>query len=134
MTMAKHGHLVAADLRRAAPVAFRIDDSTAFAWRATDQGMQVVDGDTEATTVVELSERTFSEFIDELLTATGAVRTGRARITSGTLAGWQRWEPAIQSLCSGRENCNAAACSTSRRASCFHEGEPNVRPGVRARA
>src|SRR5262249_33134070 len=29
--------------------------------------------------------------------------TGRAKVVRGTLAGWQRWEPAIQSLCAGRE-------------------------------
>ena len=84
-------------------VAFRIDDGTAFTWVATDEGVQVVEGDADAATVVELSERTFSEFLDELLTASGAVRTGRAADHAGTLAGWQRWEPAIQSLCSGRE-------------------------------
>ena len=110
--VAKYGHLVVADLRGAEPVAFRIDDGTSFTWCASDQGVQVVEGDTGAATVVELSERTFSEFLDELLTATGAVRTGRARITTGTLAGWQRWEPAIQSLCSGREIYSAAVWET----------------------
>jgi hypothetical protein len=101
--VAKHGHLVVADVEGAAPVALRIDDGTAFTWCATERGVEVVEGDTDAATVVELSDPTFSEFLNELLTASGAVRTGRARVTRGTLDGWQRWEPALQSLCSGRE-------------------------------
>jgi len=100
---ARHGHLVVADLRGVTPLAFRTDDGVAFTWIAADDGVRVADGDAGAATVVELSEQTFSEFVSELLTASGAVRTGRARVTRGTLEDWQRWEPAIQSLCSGRE-------------------------------
>ncbi|MCX2932418.1 phytanoyl-CoA dioxygenase family protein [Mycobacterium sp. CVI_P3] len=54
-------------------------------------------------TLIELSEQAFSDFLHELLTVRGADSTGRARVVRGDLAGWQRWEPAIQSLCSGRE-------------------------------
>ena len=100
---ARHGHLVVGDLRGVAPLAFCTDDDVSFTWIATDDGVRVVEGSTGAATVVELSERTFSEFVSELLTASGAVRTGRARVTRGALDDWQRWEPAIQSLCSGRE-------------------------------
>jgi hypothetical protein len=94
--------LVVEDLRGAGPLAFRIDDGTAFTWRASARGIDVVDGSDEAETLVLLSEDTFSEFLHELLSAGGAVRTGRARTERGTVEGWQRWEPAIQSLCSGR--------------------------------
>src|SRR5690348_6233353 len=109
---ARHGHLVVADLRGAAPLAFATEDGVAFTWVASADGVRVVDGDAEAATVVELSEQTFSEFLAELLTASGAVRTGRAWVTRGALAGWQRWEPAIQSLCSGREIYRAAVWET----------------------
>ncbi|MBY0401887.1 hypothetical protein K2X89_16460, partial [Myxococcota bacterium] len=98
----RHGHLVAADLRTAAPLGFVVDDSTAFTWAPAPEGMRILEGDAKAETLVALSERTFSEFIHELLTANGAARTGRAKILRGSVAGWQRWEPAIQSLCSGR--------------------------------
>jgi ectoine hydroxylase-related dioxygenase (phytanoyl-CoA dioxygenase family) len=110
--VARHGGLVVADLRGVAPLAFRTDDGTTFTWRATGRGVEAVDGDAGGATVVELSERTFSEFLDELLTASGAVRTGRARLARGELAGWQRWEPAIQSLCSGREIYSASVWRT----------------------
>src|SRR3954447_13069381 len=98
----QHGELVVADVHDALPLAFRIEGDVAFTWCASDEGVDVVDGADAGTTVVDLSEQTFSEFINELLTASGAARPGRARVTRGSLAGWQRWEPAIQALCSGR--------------------------------
>src|SRR5262249_26140240 len=85
--VARNGHLVVDDLRGVAPLAFRSDDATAFTWIASAHGVDVVDGDAVAATVVELSEATFSEFVHELLTAAGAVRTGRARMTRGELDG-----------------------------------------------
>ena len=109
---ARHGHLVVADLCGVAPVAFCSDEGVAFTWVVSEDGVRVVEGDAAAATVVELSERTFSEFLAELLTASGAVRTGRARVTRGVLGGWQRWEPAIQSLCSGGEIYSAAVWET----------------------
>src|SRR5262245_58499697 len=93
--ISRNGHRVRADLLGVPPLAFCSDDGTAFTWVASDDGVQVVEGDADAVTVVALSEPTFSEFIHELLTATGAMRTGRAKLMRGELTGWQRWEPAI---------------------------------------
>src|SRR4051812_20690111 len=86
----QHGHLVVGDVQGAPDLAFRVD-GTSFRWTATTTGVAVVEGD-DAPTVVELSEAAFSDFVNELLTASGAVRTGRAVVTHGELAGWQRWE------------------------------------------
>jgi hypothetical protein len=101
----QRGHLVAADLAGVPPLAFR-SDGMAFTWVPSERGVQVREGregEADAATVVELSGETFSAFLHELLTVRGAVNTGRAQIVRGELAGWQRWEPAIRSLCSGRE-------------------------------
>ena len=100
--IARHGHLVREDLRGVGSLAFCSDAGPAFTWAASDAGMTVIEG-ADADTVVALSESTFSEFIHQLLTASGATMTGRAKLVRGTLEGWKRWEPAIQSLCSGRE-------------------------------
>src|SRR5215207_9421428 len=83
----RHGHLVVADLRGVAPLAFSTDDGVAFTWTAAEDGVRLIEGSTGAATAVELSEQTFSEFVSELLTASGAVRTGRARVTRGSLEG-----------------------------------------------
>jgi len=108
----RNGALVADDLRGVPPLGFRIDDGTAFVWHASERGVEVTEGDSDADCLVALSEETFSEFLHELLTASGAVRTGRAGIARGELAAWQRWEPAIQSLCSGRQIYGAAVWET----------------------
>ena len=110
--VARHGALVAADLRDAPPLAFRVSDGTSFTWRATDRGVEAREGDDSAVTVVDISEGAFSEYLHELLTASGAVRTGRARVTRGDLSRWQRWEPATQSLLSGREIYSPAVRSS----------------------
>src|SRR5690242_9696135 len=116
--VARHGSLIAEDLRGARPIAFRVEDGTTFTWVATDDGMQAITGgaggadDTVVSTLVELSESTFSEFLHELLTASGAVRTGRARIVRGELVEWQRWEPAIRSVMTGREIYGPGVWST----------------------
>jgi hypothetical protein len=107
----RNGHFVRSDLRGVSSLAFRANGDS-FTWVASEEGVRVVAGDASANTVVELSEATFSEFIHELLTAAGAVATGRAKLARGDLSGWKRWEPAIQSLCFGREIYSPAVWRT----------------------
>src|SRR5262245_11629661 len=80
--IARNGHLVRSDLRGVPPLGFRSGDA-AFTWIASDAGVRVVEGDAEAATLVALSAPTFSEFVHELLTAAGAVMTGRAKLVHG---------------------------------------------------
>lgn len=101
--IASCAHLVIEDLRDVPPLAFRVDGNTVFTWISTGDTLRVVEGDLGAATVIELSEQSFSEFLHQLLTASGAVLSGRARVSRGELKGWQRWEPAIRSLCTGCE-------------------------------
>jgi len=100
--IARRGASIAGDVAGAPTVAFRTDDGESYSWVGGDGGMTVVAGDAGAATLVELSEETFSDFVQGLLAAGGAVRTGRARVVRGALADWQRWEPAFQALCSDR--------------------------------
>lgn len=100
--IARRGPLVARDLDGAGPLAFRAASGETFTWAPDAGRMRVLEGDAIAETLVELSERTFSEFVHELLTASGATMTGRAKLLRGSLTGWQRFEPAFRSLCSGR--------------------------------
>lgn len=101
--VARHGPLVARDLEGAPPLAFRVGSGAAYTWLPAADGLRVVEGEASAETVVSLDEDVFSEFLHQLITASGAIMTGRANLVRGSLAGWQRFEPAIQSLCEGRE-------------------------------
>ena len=98
-----NGHLVDGDLRGAPPLAFRLDDGPTFTYLPTDESMRVVDGDRGADTLVEISAQGFSDVINELLTASGAINTGRARLVRGSIVGWKRWGPSLQALWSGRK-------------------------------
>src|SRR5687767_591671 len=99
----RNGHLALADLRGVPPLAFcRIEDGTTFTWIASDGVVRIVDGDAGAATVVEITEQGFSDFINELITASGAISTSRARPVRGTKESWQRWEPAIRAITEGR--------------------------------
>jgi len=100
--VARNGRRVAGDLAGAAPIAFRTDAGEAFCWRPAPDGLAVSEGVAGAATVVEIGERAFSDHVNVLLTASGATRTGRARLAEGNLKGWQRWEPALRSLLDGR--------------------------------
>ena len=85
---ARHGSLVVDDLNGVPPLTFQLPDGTAYTWRATATGVAVSPGDTDAATLVELDETTFSAFLNRLLSASGAVRTDRARLHRGTLQDW----------------------------------------------
>ena len=111
--IAKNGHLTDGDLRGAAPLAFRLADGMTFTYVATDESMRVVEGDHDAETVVEISEQGFSDVINELLMASGAVNTGPAQIVRGSLAGWKRWEPSLRALWSGRKIFSSTIAAAS---------------------
>jgi hypothetical protein len=110
--VARNGRLVAKDLEGASPIAFTTPEGAAFCWRPAADGVTLQEGTASAATVVELSEQTFSDHVNELLTAVGATRTGRARLLAGDVAGWRRWEPAIRSLLDGRPIYDDSARAT----------------------
>lgn len=99
---AEHGNLVVDDLAGVPAIAFRLPGGPAFTWMASAGGVTAAEGDADAATVVELDEDTFSAYLNELLTASGCVRTERADVVRGTLQDWKRWEPATRALLTGR--------------------------------
>ncbi len=96
-------NLVVEDLTGVPAIAFRLPGGPAFTWIASSDGVTAVEGDADAATLVELDEDTFSAYVNELLTASGCVRTERARMVRGTVQDWKRWEPATRALLTGRE-------------------------------
>jgi len=111
--IAQNGHLIDGDLRGAPSLAFRLTDGPTFTYLATDDSMRVVEGDDNADIVVELGEKAFSDVINELLTASGSINTGRAQLVRGSLLGWKRWEPSLQALWSGRNIFSSAIAAAT---------------------
>ncbi|MCU0274220.1 MAG: phytanoyl-CoA dioxygenase family protein, partial [Acidimicrobiales bacterium] len=99
--LASRGDLVLDDLAGAPSLGFRFVGGGSWTWQSADRVVAIVEGDEHAETLVELDDATFSQHLHGLLTASGAIRTERARFVRGDLAGWRRWEPAIQSLVRG---------------------------------
>ena len=84
-----NGHLVSRYLQDLAPIAFTTPDGKSFTWSASASGVTGSPGIGSAGTVVELSHDTFSDHINQLISATGAVQTRRASVTKGSLAHWR---------------------------------------------
>lgn len=59
-----------------------------------------------------MSAGTLSEWVDELITASGSLRTGRASLVQGDGSEWDRWEPAFRSLMTGRPVDSTAVWET----------------------
>jgi hypothetical protein len=110
--VARNGRLIARDLHDAPPLAFQTPRGAGYCWRPTLEGVAVDEGVDGAATVVEISEEAFSDYVNELLSAVGATRTGRARFIKGDIKGWRRWEPAIRSLVNNKPIYDAAAAET----------------------
>ncbi|GAB2632253.1 phytanoyl-CoA dioxygenase family protein [Prescottella soli] len=99
---AERRNLVVEDLAGVPAIAFRLPGGPTFTWIASSEGVTAVEGDANAATLVDLDEDTFSAYLNELLTASGCVRTERARVVRGTVQDWKRWEPATRALLTGR--------------------------------
>ncbi len=87
---------------RLQPIAFVLPSGEGYRWSANPQGVSVVSGTSGAHTVIDLSEDTFSDHLNQLISATGAVQTRRASVIEGTLEHWREWEPVIRSLVDGK--------------------------------
>ena len=109
---ARNSALVIDDLAGVPPIAFRIPGGTTYTWLSTPDGIHAVGGDADAETLVELTEVAFSQYLHELLTASGSIRTDRATLARGSLHSWKRWEPATRTLITGKPIYTEAVSDT----------------------
>ena len=64
--------------------------------------MDVVAGDAEADTVIELAPELWQNLVHELDAAAGLLYGGRAKCLRGSALRWVAWEPALRAMWSGR--------------------------------
>ncbi len=98
----RNGSLVAEYVHDLPPIAFTTADGSAWCWSSDRNGVMATSGRSGAETIIELSADTFSDHLNQLISAVGAVQTRRAHVRQGSLASWREWEPAIRSLIDGR--------------------------------
>jgi hypothetical protein len=104
-----NGTLAAPDLRGVGPIAFKVEDGTAFSYVPGPDTVELWSTDVAADTVVELSRETFSDFANELRTSFGLLYANLAEVTRGDFAAFERWEPALRALYHGRPIVDPAA-------------------------
>jgi hypothetical protein len=99
---AGNGAIAERDVRGVGPIAFRLPDGRAYTYVPIGGTVDVRAGDTDAETVVELDEATWSNFAYELQTCFGLLYAGALKFPRGGFEGLLRWEPAIRSMFDGR--------------------------------
>ena len=105
-----HGALAAQDdLERLGSLALRIPSGATYTYRPGTQGVEVVDGDADARTLVELSTELWNDLVLDLETAPGLLYSGRARCLRGNAMHFVRWEPGLRAMYHGRPVFDPAA-------------------------
>jgi hypothetical protein len=108
---ARNGHLVGDDIAGVEPVAFATSDA-AFTYRPAVGGVEIVAGADGAATIVELAPEDFSDFVNEIHSASGLAMAAKLHFVRGGLAGLHRWEPTLRGLYHGRPIWTAGAAAT----------------------
>jgi hypothetical protein len=100
---AGHGAIAAQDdLVALGGLAFRMPNGEAFTYRPRAGGVDVVAGDADADTVIELAPELWSELAHDLESAPGLLYAGRVRCAKGDAMRFVRWEPGLRAMYHGR--------------------------------
>jgi hypothetical protein len=109
--------LVARAARGLAPFAFRLREGGAFTYRPSEAGVELIPGDAEAASVIELERAAWEGLVAELEAPAGLLYAGRLRCVRGEGMDAMAWEPALRALYNGVPPWDAeeAARLTDRR-------------------
>src|SRR5438270_8868816 len=99
---AGNGKLAAAHLERCRPIAFRLDDGSAYTYTPTPDGIDVKPGEDDAQTVVELTHADWCDFVWELKTCFALLYAERIAVSVGSFGQLSRWEPALRAAFDGQ--------------------------------
>ena len=94
------GRAAARDVRGVTPLAFRLPDGRSYRFVPDGDTIRIESGHAGAT-VVDLGEDAWRDLVGEWSTVAGLHYEGRA-VVSGDRALFERWEPALRALFSGR--------------------------------
>ncbi|MEN8183852.1 MAG: phytanoyl-CoA dioxygenase family protein [Myxococcota bacterium] len=87
---------------RLGSLAVRLEEGGAWTYRPRDGGLDLVPGDEDADTVIELSHEIWQNVVHELDAPAGLLYGQRARCPRGKAIVFVEWEPALRCLYNGR--------------------------------
>ena len=90
------------ELERIGPLAFRLPEGDAFTYVPVAGGVDVVEGDTNARTVIEISREHWEAVVHDLESAPGLLYAGKVKCLRGSAMRFVRWEPGLRAMFQGR--------------------------------
>lgn len=93
-------------------IGFLIGDEPGLTLRTTDDRVVIDDGIDDAKVVVALDAEAFADLAVERHSIFGLLYAGRLQVVRGSVGGFSRWEPALQSLLYGRPVYDASVAAT----------------------
>ncbi len=99
---AGNGLLAAADVGWLGPIAFRRTEGGAYTYVPTDDSVDVVEGDEDARTVIEIDDESWQGLAQDFETAPGLIYSGRVSCPRGDMRRFLRWEPGLRAMFHGR--------------------------------
>jgi ectoine hydroxylase-related dioxygenase (phytanoyl-CoA dioxygenase family) len=100
---AGHGAIAAeAGLVPVGALAFRLPSGEAFSYVPREDGIDVVEGDDAARTVIEITPLDWSNVVHDLDSAPGLLYAGRVKCLRGNAMRFVSWEPGLRAMFQGR--------------------------------
>lgn len=90
------------ELERIGPLAFRLPEGDAFTYVPVAGGVDVVEGDADARTVIEISREHWEAVVHDLESAPGLLYAGKVKCLRGNAMRFVRWEPGLRAMFQGR--------------------------------
>jgi ectoine hydroxylase-related dioxygenase (phytanoyl-CoA dioxygenase family) len=83
-------------------LAFRLTEGGAFTYRPKPAGVEIVEGDDSADTIIELSHSSWEGIVNELDTGPGLIYGGRVKCPRGNSMHLIEWDPGLRAMYNGR--------------------------------
>lgn len=90
-------------------LALRLPDGSAYSYLPRHEAVEVIAGDADAATVIELDADSWQGLVHDYESVPGLLYGSRARCARGNALRFVHWEPALRRLYTGREIYDASA-------------------------
>ncbi len=92
------GAAAATSAKGLSPLAIRLTDGRSYSYVPGADGLEIVRGDDDAKTTVELDEALWEGLRDSMETAAGLILFQKAKVVAGEVRDFIEWEPSLRVL------------------------------------